>query len=136
VFTDIEGSTRLLENLGESYGEVLAEHRKLLRAAFSSHGGIEVDTQGDAFFFAFARTHDAISAAFEAQQSIWRLIPGRRTQRCGCAWASTPASRFSPVRATWDKTSIARRASAQRPTEARCSSPRPPSGSWDRASVA
>ncbi len=54
VFTDIEGSTRLLETLGESYGEVLAEHRSLMRQAFSSRGGIEVDTQGDAFFVAFS----------------------------------------------------------------------------------
>ena len=53
VFTDIEGSTRLLETLGDSYGEVLAEHRRLLRQAFSSHGGVEVDTHGDAFLYAF-----------------------------------------------------------------------------------
>jgi len=53
VFTDIEGSTHLLETLGDSYGEVLAEHRRLLRQAFSSHGGVEVDTQGDAFLYAF-----------------------------------------------------------------------------------
>ena len=55
VFTDIEGSTRLLESLGDSYGAVLAEHRRLLRKAFSAHGGIEVDTQGDALFYAFPR---------------------------------------------------------------------------------
>jgi class 3 adenylate cyclase len=49
LFTDIEGSTRLLHELGERYAEVLAEHRRLLRGAFSRHGGVEVDTQGDAF---------------------------------------------------------------------------------------
>ena len=70
VFTDIEGSTRLLETLGESYGEVLAEHRSLLRQAFSSRGGIEVDTQGDAFFYAFPRATDAVVATSEAQLAL------------------------------------------------------------------
>jgi predicted ATPase/class 3 adenylate cyclase/Tfp pilus assembly protein PilF len=70
VFTDIEGSTRLLASLGSRYEAVLADHRKLLRAAFSSHSGIEVDTQGDAFFYAFARAQDAVMAAVEAQQVL------------------------------------------------------------------
>jgi predicted ATPase/class 3 adenylate cyclase len=70
LFTDIEGSTRLLHDLGERYPEVLAEHRRLLRDAFSRHGGVEVDTQGDAFFVAFARAGDAISAARDAQEAL------------------------------------------------------------------
>ena len=70
VFTDIEGSTRLLEALAEQYGKVLAEHRKLLRDAFSSSGGVEVDTQGDALFYAFSRAKDAVLAAAEAQRAI------------------------------------------------------------------
>jgi class 3 adenylate cyclase len=49
LFTDIEGSTRLLHELGEQYAEVLAQHRRAMRDAFSQHGGVEVDTQGDAF---------------------------------------------------------------------------------------
>ena len=67
LFTDIEGSTRLLRELGEKYAEVLREHRQTLREAFARHGGVEVDTQGDAFFFAFARASDALAAAREAQ---------------------------------------------------------------------
>ena len=63
LFTDIEGSTRLLHELGDAYGDVLAEHRRLLRDAFAAHGGVEVDTQGDAFFVAFARATDAVAAA-------------------------------------------------------------------------
>ena len=55
LFTDIEGSTRLLRGLGDAYAGVLAEHQRLLREAFAAHGGREVDTQGDAFFVAFAR---------------------------------------------------------------------------------
>jgi len=67
LFTDIEGSTRLLHELGERYAAVLAEHRRILRDVFSRHGGVEVDTQGDAFFVAFARATDAVAAAGDAQ---------------------------------------------------------------------
>jgi predicted ATPase/class 3 adenylate cyclase/Flp pilus assembly protein TadD len=70
LFTDIEGSTRLVDELGERYAEVVAEHRRVLRGAFSRHGGIEVDTQGDAFFVAFARSSDAVLAADEAQDAL------------------------------------------------------------------
>ena len=70
LFTDIEGSTRLLKQLGERYGELLAEHRRLLREAFAGHGGREMDTQGDAFFVAFARARHAVEAAVEAQRAL------------------------------------------------------------------
>ena len=70
LFTDIEGSTRLLDELGDAYADALAEHRGLLREAFAAHGGIEVDTQGDAFFVAFARASDALAAAAQAQQAL------------------------------------------------------------------
>jgi predicted ATPase/class 3 adenylate cyclase len=63
-FTDVEGSTRLLHELGaEAYAEALAEHRALIREACISEGGVEVDTQGDAFFFAFAGARAALAAA-------------------------------------------------------------------------
>src|ERR687885_333272 len=70
LFTDIEASTRLLRQLGDRYAAVLDEHRRLLRAAFEGHGGREVDTQGDAFFVAFDRAAEAISAAVEAQRVL------------------------------------------------------------------
>jgi predicted ATPase/class 3 adenylate cyclase len=70
LFTDIEGSTRLLQQLGERYDRVLADHRQLLRAAFEAHGGREVDTQGDAFFAAFSRAADALACAAQAQRSL------------------------------------------------------------------
>jgi len=70
VFTDIEGSTKLLERLGERYAEALAEHRRILRDAFGSRGGREVDTQGDAFFYAFERARDAVAAAVAAQRAL------------------------------------------------------------------
>ncbi|HXH97735.1 MAG TPA: adenylate/guanylate cyclase domain-containing protein, partial [Gaiellaceae bacterium] len=70
LFTDVEGSTRLLQELGDGYGDALHEHRRRLRAAFAAHGGVEVDTQGDAFFVAFGRASDAVSAAADAQRGL------------------------------------------------------------------
>jgi len=59
LFTGMEGSTRLLQQLGERYTELLEEYRQLLRAAFGRWNGNVVDTQGDAFFVAFARATNA-----------------------------------------------------------------------------
>src|SRR6478672_861476 len=71
VFTDIEGSTRLLQELGdEGYGSVSGEHRSLVREAFGARGGTEIDTQGDAFFFSFPRARDAVAAAVDAQRAL------------------------------------------------------------------
>jgi predicted ATPase len=70
LFTDIEGSTLLLHELGTRYADVLAEHRRTLRDAFERHGGVEVDTQGDAFFVAFPHAADALAAAAEAQRAL------------------------------------------------------------------
>jgi predicted ATPase/class 3 adenylate cyclase/DNA-binding CsgD family transcriptional regulator len=70
LFTDIEGSTRLLQQLGDRYESVLADCRHLLRHAFLAHHGQEVDTQGDSFFVAFARATDAVSAAVGAQRAL------------------------------------------------------------------
>ena len=70
LFTDIEGSTKLLHELGDGYADVLAEHRWILRDEFAAHDGVEVDTQGDAFFVAFARATDAASAALDSQRAL------------------------------------------------------------------
>ena len=70
LFTDIEGSTRLVKQLRHRYGAVLADHRQLLRAAFEAHGGYEVDTQGDSFFVAFASARDAVLAAVDGQRAL------------------------------------------------------------------
>jgi predicted ATPase len=70
LFTDIEGSTRLLHELGDGYADALAAHRATVREAFAVFQGVEVDTQGDAFFFAFARASDALAAAGQAQQAL------------------------------------------------------------------
>ena len=69
-FTDVEGSTRLLAELGDDYAGVLAEHRRVLRAAFAAHGGVEIDAQGDAFFGAFRIASNAIAAAGQASQAL------------------------------------------------------------------
>jgi predicted ATPase/class 3 adenylate cyclase len=81
-FSDIEGSTRLLERLGERYDEVLGDHRRIIRGAVVRHGGAEVRTEGDAFFVAFARAGDAVRAAVEAQRGL-----------AACRWPSGVAVR-------------------------------------------
>jgi predicted ATPase/class 3 adenylate cyclase len=70
VFTDIEGSTRLLQRSGDAYAGLLAEHRRLLREAFERHGGHVLDSEGDAFFVVFSSANDAASAAVEAQRAL------------------------------------------------------------------
>jgi class 3 adenylate cyclase len=70
LFTDIEGSTRLLQDLGDAYGDVVRDHRLLLREHLGATGGTEVDTQGDAFFYSFSRARDAVAGAVAAQRSL------------------------------------------------------------------
>jgi class 3 adenylate cyclase len=70
VFTDVEGSTRLLQQLGDRYAEVARDHRRIVREALGGAGGTEIDTQGDAFFFSFARARDAARGAVEAQRAL------------------------------------------------------------------
>jgi class 3 adenylate cyclase len=69
VFSDIEGSTALVKRFGDGYGDLLTTHRRLVRDTFAGYGGIEIDTQGDAFFFAFARARDAVAAAVDVQRA-------------------------------------------------------------------
>jgi predicted ATPase len=81
LFTDIEGSTKLLQELGpEAYSAALLEHRLILRETFVRHGGVEVDTQGDAFFVAFPTSNGAVDAARDAQEA---LRPGPINVRMG-----------------------------------------------------
>src|SRR6266516_3288136 len=71
LFTDIEGSTRLLKQLGrERYGELLARHNELLRSVFEEGGGLEVDRQGDSFFAVFRSAGAAVAAAAAAQRML------------------------------------------------------------------
>ena len=85
LFTDIEGSTRLLEELGsERYGELLSQHHRVCRVAWVAHGGVEVDTAGDAFFVAFPAASGALAAAGEAQVALG-------SWGCGCGWVCTRA---------------------------------------------
>jgi predicted ATPase/class 3 adenylate cyclase len=71
LFTDIEGSTRLLQELGsDRYVWALEEHRRLLREAFARHGGVEVELQGDSFHYVFANASDAVRAAAAGQRAL------------------------------------------------------------------
>jgi class 3 adenylate cyclase len=72
LFTDIEGSTRLLRELGEAYLAAFAEHRRILRDAFARHSGVEFGTGGDAFFVVFRSATQAVTAAAEAQDALMR----------------------------------------------------------------
>ncbi|MHA3700785.1 ATP-binding protein [Jatrophihabitans sp. YIM 134969] len=77
VFTDIQGSTDLLHAHPATYGDILAEHHRLLRSVWADHDGVVVDIEGDAFFVAFARVTDAVAAVTEAQQALGvHVFPG------------------------------------------------------------
>jgi predicted ATPase/class 3 adenylate cyclase len=81
LFTDVEGSTKLLHELGaDAYAEALAEHRRAIRDACVAHDGVEVDTQGDAFFFAFPTAPGALAAASSMTEA---LAPGPIRVRAG-----------------------------------------------------
>src|SRR5262245_9847756 len=70
LFTDIEGSTRMLQRLPDRYPDLLAAHHQLLRAAFEARNGYEVQSEGDSFFVTFSRAADALAAAVAAQRAI------------------------------------------------------------------
>jgi class 3 adenylate cyclase len=70
LFSDIEGSTRLLQQLGDEYAGVEAEHRRIMRQSCTEAGGHEIDRQGDAFFFSFTRARDAVAGAVSAQRAL------------------------------------------------------------------
>jgi class 3 adenylate cyclase len=83
AFTDIEGSTKLLQELGdEAFGVLSRDHRRIVRETFGATGGSEIDTQGDAFFFSFPRARDAVTAAVAAQRALHEHAwPGGREVR-------------------------------------------------------
>ena len=114
LFTDIEGSTRLLREIGDDYADVLAEHHRVLRDAWRRHEGVEVDTQGDAFFVAFGRASDAVAAAADAQRA---LAGGPVRVRMGLH-TGEPLRR---IRAMWGSTCTGRRGSPRPGTAGRCS---------------
>ena len=116
LFTDVEGSTRLLHELGaDAYADALAEHRRAIRDACTAHGGVEVDTQGDAFFFAFPTAPGAVIAASAMTEALAR---GPIRVRAGLH-TGTPYSRR---RATSATTFIVPPASPPPATAVRCSS--------------
>ena len=101
LFTDIEGSTRLLRRLGpELYADALDAHRQTLRHAFAAESGVEIDTQGDAFFVAFPT---ASGAAIAARSGQLALTPGPITVRMGLHTGTPTVA----ARATWGSTFIA-----------------------------
>jgi len=77
LFSDIEGSTELSRRHGPAFGDLRAEHRRLLREVFEAHRGHEIDAEGDAFFVAFERATDAVAAAVAAQRALAAVSPVR-----------------------------------------------------------
>ena len=114
LFTDVEGSTRLLHELGaEGYGQALAEHRRVLREAFAAQGGVEVDTQGDAFFVAFPTGPGRSTRRRHGRRFGGRPDPGADRE-------SIPGRHTSPMRGTSVSMSTGRRGSRPPATVARC----------------
>jgi class 3 adenylate cyclase len=70
LFTDIEGSTDLVRQLGDRYGDLRAEHSRFFEEIVPAHGGHIIDTQGDALFAVFDRAADAVAAAIAAQRAL------------------------------------------------------------------
>jgi class 3 adenylate cyclase len=119
VFTDVEGSTSLLNELGaEAYADAVADHRAVIREACIRNGGVEVDTQGDAFFFAFPTAPGALEAASTFTDHL--AANGQIRVRVGVHTAR-PCSERKGMSATM---STAPLASPPRGTAARCSSRR------------
>src|SRR5439155_13031171 len=109
LFTDISGTTRILQELSaEDYAEALAEHRPAVRDAFAAHGDVEVDTQGDAFFYAFPTAPGALGAAADATEApaggpirVRMGVPVRKP----CAHSSSSATRTTaPFRCATSRT--------------------------------
>ena len=90
LFTDIEGSTRLLKQLRDRYADVLAEHQRILREAFADHGGREIDTQGDSFFVSPRRSRPLGYVAGRSRQASPATSRPARLPRRSCVKESPP----------------------------------------------
>ena len=101
LFTDIEGSTRLLQQLGERYAEPVGGVPVPPAAAFSQWNGHEVDTQGDAFFVAFARATDAVAAAVAGQRALVQPCLARRHDGAGAHGPAYRRAAACLLRAMW-----------------------------------
>src|SRR3712207_9160003 len=91
LFTDVEGSTRLLRDLGTTYGLLIRIHRRILQTACSERSGREMGSEGDAEFFVFRHAEDAVGAAVSAQQKLeryaWRSEERRVGKECRSRWS-------------------------------------------------
>ena len=101
VFTDIEGSTRLVQELGEArFNAVLEDHGRLVGGAFDAEGGHRVRMEGDCFFYVFDRATRGRRRGRGRAARAWRRTLSRRRRRSACAWACTPARRGGGSAAT------------------------------------
>jgi hypothetical protein len=121
LFSDVDGSTELVKRLGERYGDVLAEHRRLLRGVFTDHGGIEIDTQATPSSSHLA-VLDTLSPPPLQRSGGSPRTPAATGWRFASGWVSTHANRIDPARAMSALVSTAQRESARSGMEARCCS--------------
>jgi hypothetical protein len=118
LFTDIEGSTRLLQRIGAAYTTVLEDQLRLVWSAVESHGGRVVDTAGDGLFAAFEGARDAICGAGAARSGRCMRTNGRSRRKSGYGWASR-GSRSCRQPDTWASMCIGPRACRRRVTVVR-----------------
>ena len=111
LFSDIEGSTRLLTDLGDRFADLLVDHQRLVRSSLAAHRGIEISTEGNSFFAVFRSALDAVAAAAAAPAWVRRHTPGRPATISVSAWASTSGRRSSWATTTSASTSTGRRGS-------------------------
>jgi hypothetical protein len=125
LFSDIEGSTQLLSRLGEEYADALDGQRRVLREAWSGHGGIELGTEGDSFSWCSGQPVRRWRR-LRRHSCRWSRTVGRGANGCGSGWASTPARRPSTTAHMWAWMSIEPRVSPESHTADRSSFPRRP----------
>jgi class 3 adenylate cyclase len=99
LFTDIEGSTRLLQRLGAGYRAVQDDHARILRRAIDEGGGVAIRTEGDSFFAVFPDHAAAVRAAVAAQRAL-ASHPWPTARPCGYGWACTPGAESSAATTT------------------------------------
>ena len=126
LFTDIDGSTRLLEQLGDAYATLLTDHHRLVSEAIAAHGGSHVDAAGDGLFVSFPTARAALLACIDAQRAIanhqWpkdadvRVRMGLHTGEPLNAVAATSGSTCTGPRASVLPATAARSFSRRRPT--------------------
>ena len=125
LFTDIEGSTALLQRLGPRYVELLTADDQVIRSVTARYQGEVVDTEGDGYFVLFDTANSGLGAALDMQLGLARQS-WPENEEYGCGWACTSATCWRRASASSGSRSTTRPGSRPRHTAVRCSSPTRP----------